>query len=70
MITNSPFTEVFNTLGGQNIIIPLPRELGLDQTLGGKALHGLDNFEIGNIEFFVLRRIEILLCDKNTLCYK
>lgn len=30
---NAPFTEELDTLGGQDIIIPLPRELSLDETL-------------------------------------
>jgi hypothetical protein len=40
---DAPFTEVFNTFGGKDIVIPLPRELCLDETFGSQALHGLDD---------------------------
>lgn len=29
----APFAEVLNTLGGEDIVIPLPRELGLHEAL-------------------------------------
>ena len=29
----APFSEVLNTLGGEDVVIPLPRELGLDEAL-------------------------------------
>jgi len=29
----APFSEVLNTLGSENIVIPLPRELRLDEAL-------------------------------------
>lgn len=63
----APFTEVLNALGGENVVVPLPRELSLHVALGGKALQGLDNLEVGDVKLFVLRRIVILLGDQNTL---
>lgn len=63
----APFTEVLNALRGENVVVPLPRELSLHVALGGKALQGLDNLEVGDVKLFVLRRIVILLGDQNTL---
>ncbi len=63
----APFTEVLNALGGENVVVPLPRELSLHVALGGKALQSLDNLEVGDVKLFVLRRIVILLGDQNTL---
>jgi hypothetical protein len=45
----------------------LPRELGLDETLGGQRLHDLDDFEVGNIEIGMLGKVEILRSDKGTI---
>jgi len=62
-----PLPEIVNTLRGQSVVIPLPRELGLDETPGGQALHGLDDLEVRDIKFFMLWRIVILLSNKDTL---
>lgn len=56
---NAPFTEILNALGGEDIVIPLPGELCLDVSLGGQTLKSLDDLEVRDIEFFVLRRIEV-----------
>jgi hypothetical protein len=45
----------------------LPREASFDETLGGQALHGLDDLEVRDIELFVLWRIVVLLGDEDTL---
>jgi hypothetical protein len=45
----------------------LPRELGLNETLGGQRLHNLDDFEVGNIEIGVLGKVIILGGDKGTI---
>jgi hypothetical protein len=37
-----PFTEVVETFGGQGVVVPLPRELGLDVAAGVEGLEGLD----------------------------
>lgn len=44
-----------------------PRDLGLDEALRGKALHGHDDFKVGHIEVFMLGGVEVLLGDKDTL---
>jgi hypothetical protein len=54
------FTEIIDTLIGEGIVVPLPRELGLDKTLGGQGLHGLDNLEVRNIKFGVLGKVIVL----------
>lgn len=61
------FTEIINTLISESIVIPLPRELSLDETLGGQRLHDLDDFEVGDIEVSVLGKVEILRSDKGTI---
>ena len=63
-----PFTEVFDAFRGEYIVIPLPRELCLDEALGSQALHGLDNLQIRYFDFFMFRRVIILLGNKDTLC--
>jgi hypothetical protein len=65
---HTPFTEVFDTFSGKDVVIPLPRELSLDEALGGQALHRLDDLQIGYVEFFMLRRVIVLLGNKDTLC--
>lgn len=62
-----PLPEIFNTFRSQNVVIPLPRELGLNEAPGGQALHGLDNLKVGDIKLFMLRRIVVFLGDQNTL---
>lgn len=60
--------QVVQTLGGEGVVVPLPRELGLDVSLGGKGLHGLDDLEVsdsGNLG--VLREVEVLGGDQDTL---
>jgi hypothetical protein len=64
---HSPFTEILNALWGENVVVPLPRELSLDESLGSQALEGLDDLEIGNIELFMLRRVEVFFSHQDTL---
>jgi hypothetical protein len=64
------FTEVVNTLISKGIVVPLPRELSLDQTFGGQRLHSLDDFEIRDINFGVLGSIVILGSTKGTIYIK
>lgn len=66
-VTNAPFTEVVDTLGGEGIVVVLPRKLGLDETLGGQALQGLDDLEVGNIKFLVFGSIVVLFGDEDAL---
>ena len=65
---DAPFTEVLDALRGEDVVVPLPRELRLHETLGGEALHCLDNLEVRHIELFVLGGIVVLLGYKDALC--
>lgn len=38
-----PFTEVVKTLGGQSVVVVLPRELGLEVSARGQGLASLDD---------------------------
>lgn len=67
-LSYSPLAEVLNTLGSQDVIVPLPGELSLDETAGGQALESLDDLKVRHIEFLVLGSVEVLLGDKDTLC--
>jgi hypothetical protein len=62
-----PLAEVFNTFRSQDIVVPLPGELGLDETAGGQALESLDDLEVRYIELLVLGGVEVLLGDKYAL---
>ena len=65
-----PFAEVFDTLGSNSVVVVLPRELGLDETLGGQTLEGLDNFEVRNVQIIMFRKVVVLLGNQNSLCSK
>ena len=65
-----PFAEVFNTLRSDRVVVVLPRELSLDETLGGQTLQGLDNFEIWNIEIFVFGKVVVFFGDQDSLCFR
>lgn len=43
-----PFPEVVETLGGQGVVVVLPRELGLEVAAGGQGLAGLDDIEVAD----------------------
>jgi hypothetical protein len=57
------FTEIIDTFISEGVVVVLPRELGLDVTLGGQGLHGLDDFQIGDIDFRMLGKVEVLGSD-------
>lgn len=38
-----PFAEVVETLGGEGVVVVLPREAGLDVAAGVEGLAGLDH---------------------------
>lgn len=46
----------------------MPRELGLDEALGGQALESLDDLQVGNVKLLVLGGIVIFFGDKYALC--
>jgi hypothetical protein len=63
-----PFTEVGETLVGEGVVVPLPRELSLDESLGSEGLHALDNLEVSDGgEVRVGGEVEVLGSDKDTL---
>ena len=61
------FTEIVNTLISEGVIVPLPRELSLDQTLGSQGLHNLDDFKVRDFKFSVLGSIVVLGGTKGTI---
>jgi hypothetical protein len=61
------FSEVGETLIGEGVVVPLPRELGLDESLGGEGLHGLDNLEVSDGHVGVLGSVEVLGSNEDTL---
>ena len=66
--TGIPFSEVFDTFRSDGVVVVLPRELGLDETLRCQTLEGFDDFEIWNVEIFVFWEIEVLFGNQYTLC--
>lgn len=61
-------SEVGETLVGEGVVVPLPRELGLDVALGGQGLHGLDDLEVSDRgDRWVGWLVEVLGGDKDTL---
>jgi hypothetical protein len=38
-----PLAEVVKTLGGEGVVVPLPRELGLEVAAGSQGLASLDD---------------------------
>jgi len=63
-----PLAEVGETLVGEGVVVPLPRELGLDESLGSEGLHALDDLEVSDAgEVRVGREVEVLGGDKDTL---
>jgi hypothetical protein len=43
-----PLPEVVETLGGEGVVVVLPRELGLDVAARGQGLERLDDIEVAN----------------------
>jgi len=41
-----PFTEVVESLRGEGVVVPLPRELGLYVAAGAERLHRLDDLYV------------------------
>lgn len=55
-------------LGGEGVVVVLPRELGLDVAAGVEGLAGLDHEEVLGVNFAVLGKVEVLLSHEHTLC--
>jgi hypothetical protein len=62
-----PLAEVVETLGGEGVVVVLPRELGLDEAARGERLAGLDHVEVLGVDVVVLGEVEVLLGDEDTL---
>ena len=65
---NVPLTKILNTFGREDIIIPLPREAGLDEAFRSEALHCFDDFEVGDVEVFVFRCVVVFFSYEDALC--
>lgn len=62
-----PFAEVVETLGGQSVVVVLPRELGLDIAAGGERLASLDDEQVLDVDIGVLGEVEVLGGDEHAL---
>lgn len=62
-----PLAEVVETLGGQGVVVVLPRELSLDIAARVERLHSLDNEQVLGVDIGVLGKVEVLLGDEDTL---
>ena len=63
--------EVGETLVGEGVVVPLPRELGLDVALGSEGLHRLDDFEVADLgQVGVGGKVKVLGGDEDTLLEK
>lgn len=62
-----PLAQVVETLGGEGVVVVLPRELGLDVAARGERLAGLDHVEVLGVDVVVLGEVEVLLGDEYTL---
>lgn len=62
-----PFPEVIETLGGQGVVIILPRKLSLYIAAGSEGLSSLDDEQVLGVNIGVLGEVEVLLRDEDTL---
>jgi hypothetical protein len=62
-----PLAEVVKTLGGEGVVVVLPRELGLDKAAGVQGLAGLDHVEVLGVNVAMLGKVEVLLGHEHTL---
>lgn len=62
-----PFAEVVETLGGQGVVVVLPRELSLDIASGVEGLARLDDKQVLGVDIGVLGKVEVLLGHEDTL---
>ena len=53
-----PLAEVVKTLGGEGVVVPLPRELGLEVAAGSQGLASLDDLWEKMLE---VRRLGIVI---------
>lgn len=62
-----PFAEVVETLGGQGVVVVLPRELRLDIAARVQRLASLDDEEVLGVDVGVLGEVEVLLRNEYAL---
>lgn len=62
-----PFAEVVEALGGQGVVVVLPRELGLDIAAGGQRLASLNDKEVLGVDVGVLGKVVVLRGDEDAL---
>jgi hypothetical protein len=62
-----PLAKVVETLGGEGVVVVLPRELGLDIAARGQRLARLDNVQVLGVDVVVLGKVVVLLGDEDTL---
>ena len=62
-----PLAQIVETLGGEGVVVPLPAELGLEETTRGKRLARLDHEEVLGVNVVVLGLVEVLLRNEYTL---
>jgi hypothetical protein len=56
-----PFSEIVETLGGESVVVVLPRELSLHISTRVERLACLDNKEVLRVDVRVLRQVVVLL---------
>lgn len=44
-----PSPIIITNLVGESVEVPLPRELGVNETFGGQGLHGLYDFQVVDV---------------------
>lgn len=54
-------------LGGEGVVVVLPRELSLDKAAGVQGLEGLDDIEVLGVNVTVLGKVEVLLGHEHSL---
>lgn len=62
-----PLAEVVDALGGQRVVVVLPRELSLDITAGIERLASLDDEEVLGVDVVVLGEVVVLLGHEHSL---
>lgn len=62
-----PLAEVVETLGGEGVVIVLPREAGLHVAARVERLAGLDDIEVLGVDIGVLGKVEVLRGDEHAL---
>jgi hypothetical protein len=62
-----PLAEIVETLGGQGVVVPLPRELSLDIAARVERLKSLDDKEVLGVDLGVLGEVEVLRGHEHTL---